>query len=118
MFDRRVIRGNTYALQHQGTNAQVEAERIRQSQLVERKRKEKQRQARMGHQKPGTPEAVPGRKHIEVQTGLYLEELSDKVPEQNSETQTEAFLDRPPSPLFMPAKVTRTYILYLQKILT
>jgi len=33
-----------------------------------------------------------------------LEELSDRVEEADVETQTDAFLDRPPSPLFIPAK--------------
>lgn len=48
--------------------------------------------------------AFPGRKHIDVQTELYLEELSDRVEEADVEIQTDAFLDRPPSPLFVPAK--------------
>lgn len=54
--------------------------------------------------KPRSPEPVEGRKHIDVQTELYLEELSDRVEEAEVETQTDAFLDRPPSPLFIPAK--------------
>lgn len=47
---------------------------------------------------------MDGRKHIDVQTELYLEELSDRVEEADVECQTDAFLDRPPSPLFVPAK--------------
>lgn len=47
---------------------------------------------------------MEGRKHIDVQTELYLEELSDRVEEADVETQTDAFLDRPPSPLFIPSK--------------
>ena len=39
-----------------------------------------------------------------MQTELYLEELSDRVEEADVQTQTDAFLDRPPSPLFIPAK--------------
>ena len=54
--------------------------------------------------RPKTPEAVDGRKHIDVQTELYLEELSDRVEEHDAEAQTDAFLDRPPSPLFVPPK--------------
>ena len=54
--------------------------------------------------RPKSPEAVEGRKHIDVQTELYLEELSDRVEEADVECQTDAFLDRPPSPLFIPAK--------------
>jgi hypothetical protein len=51
-----------------------------------------------------TPEPVEGRKHIPIQTELYLEELSDRVEEVDVDVQTDAFLDRPPSPLFIPAK--------------
>ena len=47
---------------------------------------------------------ITGRKHIDVQTELYLEELSDRVEEADVEIQTDAFLDRPPSPMFIPAK--------------
>lgn len=47
---------------------------------------------------------MEGRKHIDVQTELYLEELSDRVEEADVEIQTDAFLDRPPSPMFVPAK--------------
>ena len=42
--------------------------------------------------------------HIEVQTELYLEEITDRVEEADIQTQTDAFLDRPPTPLFVPAK--------------
>ena len=41
---------------------------------------------------------------MDVQTELYLEELSDRVEEADVEIQTDAFLDRPPSPMFVPAK--------------
>ena len=40
---------------------------------------------------------------MDVQTELYLEELSDRVEEADQECQTDTFLDRPPSPLFIPA---------------
>ena len=51
-----------------------------------------------------TPPAVDGRRHTEVQTELYLEEITDRVEEADVQTQTDAFLDRPPTPLFIPAK--------------
>ena len=54
--------------------------------------------------RPKSPEPVAGRAHIEVQTELYLEELSDRVEESDLATQTDPFLDRPPSPLYIPAK--------------
>lgn len=38
------------------------------------------------------------------QTDAYLEELTDTVAEADTTTQTDAFLDRPPTPLFVPQK--------------
>jgi hypothetical protein len=35
---------------------------------------------------------------------VYLEELTDTVPESDNTTQTDAFMDRPPTPLFVPQK--------------
>ena len=52
-----------------------------------------------------TPDAVEGRKHIDVQTENYLEELTDAVRVNEADTQTDAFLDRPPTPLFVPQKI-------------
>lgn len=51
-----------------------------------------------------TSETAEGRPHREVQTVLYLEELTDHVEEMDETCQTDAFIDRPPSPLFVPAK--------------
>lgn len=39
-----------------------------------------------------------------MQTDVYLEELTDVVPETDNTTQTDAFLERPPTPKFVPAK--------------
>lgn len=51
-----------------------------------------------------TPPPVKGRNHTEVQTGLYLEELYDVIETDTVCCQTDDFLDRPPTPLFVPAK--------------
>ena len=61
-------------------------------------------QRKTGRAPPRTPEPVDGRKHIDIQTDAYLEELTDTVPEVDNNTQTDAFLDRPPTPLFVPQK--------------
>ena len=57
---------------------------------------------------PGGPvEEVPpvdGRSHIHIQTDNYLEELTDKLPEEDSSTQTDAWMDLPQLPLFIPTK--------------
>ena len=47
-----------------------------------------------------TPEPVPGRAHIDVQTEKYVEQLTDKPPEREEGVATEFYLDRPPVPLF------------------
>lgn len=39
-----------------------------------------------------------------VQTDVYLEELTDVVPETDNTTQTDAFLERLQTPQFVPAK--------------
>uniref|UniRef100_A0A5K3EGI1 Radial spoke head 3 n=2 Tax=Mesocestoides corti TaxID=53468 RepID=A0A5K3EGI1_MESCO len=52
----------------------------------------------------GTPQPVSGRKHTDVQTELFLEELYDVIEADDVCCQTDAFLDRPPTPLFVPAK--------------
>jgi len=104
MHDRRVVRGNTYAAQVLTSTAQEEAERLREEEeAMQRKHMERERRQNM-QKVPSTPPPPGGRKHIDVQTDNYLEELTDKVPEVEEETQTEAFMDRPPSPLFIPSK--------------
>ena len=52
----------------------------------------------------GTPPAVDGRQHATLQTEMYLEELAEKVEESDAMAQTDAFLDSPSTPLFVPAK--------------
>lgn len=41
---------------------------------------------------------------MDVQTENFLEEIVDRVTDADAETQTDAFTDRPPSPLYIPAK--------------
>lgn len=102
MYDRRVIRGNTYALNMLPATSQPDPIEI-QRQQEERKRALARRRAKEQARRH-TPEPIEGRKHIPIQTELYLEELSDRVEEVDVDVQTDAFLDRPPSPLFIPAK--------------
>ena len=85
MFDRRVVRGNTYAahiIPADGTGTMTGTKRgtMRKRTVVPRK--------------PGTPNPVEGRRHTDIQTDAYLEELTDIVPEEDIGTQTEAFIDR------------------------
>uniref|UniRef100_A0A8C9ABQ0 Radial spoke head 3 n=1 Tax=Prolemur simus TaxID=1328070 RepID=A0A8C9ABQ0_PROSS len=102
MYDRRVIRGNTYALQTGQLPGQPDPLELQRQQQAKRRalaRKRAQEQLR-----PRTPEPLEGRKHVDVQTELYLEEIADRMVEVDVECQTDAFLDRPSTPLFIPAK--------------
>jgi hypothetical protein len=104
MFDRRVYRGSTYSSH---TRDKVAAQQ-------EQAAKESAKKAAVARKKVGASSSgalthavaapLPGRKDIEVQTDTYLEELTDKVPETEMETQTDAFNDRPALPLFVPSK--------------
>ncbi|KAL3881695.1 hypothetical protein ACJMK2_028099 [Sinanodonta woodiana] len=102
MYDRRIVRGNTYAQHTLPAHAQPDPIEIQRTQ--ENRRRAIARKRAKEQLRPRSPEPVEGRKHMDVQTELYLEELSDRVEEADVEIQTDAFLDRPPSPLFIPAK--------------
>lgn len=99
MHDKRVVRGNTYAslVMPQNDAAEVQKQRDAQRRRLMRANQTKRRS--------GTPEPVIGRKHMDIQTDSYLEELTERTVEFEAETQTDFLLDRPPSPLYMPAKV-------------
>jgi len=95
MQDDRVIRGSTYAKQNQ-PKGQEEPGRSRTVKNIS-KRKFVGRRAQ-------TPPPVDGRVHSDMQTDDFLEELTDRPIEADAETQTQQFMDRPPSPLFVKAK--------------
>jgi len=61
--------------------------------------------------RPNTPDAVAGRRHMDVQTENFLEEISDRPAELDQDTQTDAFMDRPPSPLYIPKKTGNAFTL-------
>ncbi|XP_029452493.1 radial spoke head protein 3 homolog [Rhinatrema bivittatum] len=102
MYDRRVVRGSTYSQQIFPLSAHADPVEYQQQQEAQRRALAKKR-AR-DHARPRTPEPVEGRKHIDVQTEIYLEEITDRIEEIDVSCQTDAFLDRPPTPLFIPAK--------------
>jgi radial spoke head protein 3 len=112
MHDRRVVRGNTYAAQVMSMSTQSELNR------AEREAGDRKKQALRQSQTNGTrdagmtkrsttPDAVEGRKHMDIQTEQYLEELTDAIEEVTQETQTDPMLDRPPTPVYVPFKVGR-----------
>ncbi|KAI5626645.1 radial spoke head protein 3-like [Silurus asotus] len=102
MYDRRVVRGSTYAQNILPVTSQPDPVEIQRHQEAMRRAAAK-RQAKEKY-RIRTPEPVEGRKHIDVQTELYLEELSDQIEEATVDCQTDAFLDKPATPLFIPAK--------------
>uniref|UniRef100_A0A3P8X401 Radial spoke head 3 n=1 Tax=Cynoglossus semilaevis TaxID=244447 RepID=A0A3P8X401_CYNSE len=102
MYDRRVVRGSTYSQHILQTTAQTTPSEIQRHQEM-RRRAITQKRA-FGESRLKTPEALQGRTHVDVQTDLYLEELSDVLATTDIECQTDAFLDRPATPLFIPAK--------------
>merc|ERR1719460_3352020 len=99
MNDRRVVRGSTYGGQGQVQQDMGEVQKQREAQ---RRRLMRANQTKK-YQEDLDP--IPGRKHMDIQTDSYLEELTDRTVEFEAETQTDFLLDRPPSPLFMPAKI-------------
>jgi len=101
MFHRRVVRGSTYAQPVDTPGAREEMVR-RKKAAAESRRQEAS--ARRHGERLLTPDAVDGRKHMDVQTENYLEEVTDSVAQADGETQTDPFLDRPPSPMFVPHK--------------
>ena len=91
--DPRVVRGSTYA-------AKVSTGPANKTKTLRRGRG-----AALGTKRSSTPPPVPGRSHMDIQTDEVLEELTDKPIEMDMETQTPAIHDRPPSPLFVRAKI-------------
>ncbi|XP_031825948.2 radial spoke head protein 3 isoform X1 [Nomia melanderi] len=107
MFDRRVVRGSTFA----AAPTLIDGEQsiaARQAEARRRHLARKRAQAQATKAlilRAGSPPPVPGRKHEPVQTEVFLEELFDKPDEFDAATQTEYFLDRPPTPQYCPPKV-------------
>ncbi|NWV13814.1 RSPH3 protein, partial [Ptilonorhynchus violaceus] len=102
MIDPRVMRGNALSLRLLPQSIQPSAPEVK-------RQRNGQKRVLAGSLtqepiQPETPEPVEGREHVYVQTELYLEEISDRIIEVDGECQTDEFLDRPPTPLFIPAK--------------
>jgi hypothetical protein len=114
MADKRVVRGNTYAAQVLPLSAQAELQRAEKE--AESQRKRAQMASKTGvsvgaestaEKRSSTPDPVDGRKHMDIQTEQFLEELKDKPDEVTQETQTDPMLDRPPTPVYVPFKKGR-----------
>ncbi|KAI3381175.1 hypothetical protein SNEBB_007368 [Seison nebaliae] len=104
MFDPRVLRGNTYALHTAQTPGTSLPNAIRN---LNQKNSRGKKMATAPGKNSGVMRGavtVAGRQDVNLQTELYLEELTDRVEEADAGCQTDAFLERPPTPLFIPAK--------------
>lgn len=106
MYDRRVARGSTYAAMviPAGTNPDA---MVTDRQDGKKKSMSNKTFGHTPHRREiypnrdiPTPEPVPGRLHMEMQTEKYVEQLTDKPPDQEAGVATEFYLDRPPVPLF------------------
>jgi len=113
MYDRRIVRGNTYAQaglvtrkNRYGTHMFDISQNEHNSPVLAPKKQSKRANAEnlLKKLRSGTPPAIDGRQHATLQTELYLEELADKIEESDATAQTDAFIDRPSTPLFVPAK--------------
>jgi len=105
MYDPRVVRGSTITSRAMTQEQQNRSRELARIQREREKRRQLMRQRRVeGARRATTPPPVSGRVHMDIQTDSYLEELTDRPPERDSTTQTDPLMDRPPSPLFMPAK--------------
>ncbi|XP_028275747.1 radial spoke head protein 3 homolog [Parambassis ranga] len=90
MYDGHAVRGSVQAQHIPHTSNPA---RMQRQQGIRNRARDQYR--------PRTPEH---RQHVDAQTDLYLEELSDVIDATEAEAQTDAFLDKPATPLFIPAK--------------
>ncbi|KAK0174527.1 hypothetical protein PV327_010287 [Microctonus hyperodae] len=104
MFDRRVVRGSTFASASIIADEQSQAARHAEARRKQLSKKRCEASSRSMMLRLSSPPPVPGRKHEPVQTELYLEELLEKPQESEVATQTDYFLDRPSTPPFCPEK--------------
>ncbi|XP_023032958.1 radial spoke head protein 3 homolog A isoform X2 [Drosophila willistoni] len=103
MYDRRVIKGSNFG------NPSIVADVDPFDKAAELRRRNMLRkrsiQCRNQRNVLGTPPPVKGRKHETIQTEKYLEKLVQRPPEFSVDTQTDLYLEKPPTPPFIPAKV-------------
>ena len=96
MFDKRVVRGSTYAPKR------ALAETLPQQQAPIARTQAHNVIAVHDELRPPTPAPVAGRHHMSVQTDNYLEDLRERNNTVELATQTNPELDIPTVPLFEP----------------
>ena len=98
MHDPRVVRGSTYSSKLMSLSLKTELQPTKKISRADAHR------AKFATKRSSTPPAITGRTHMDMQTEDFLEELTDRPIDIDAETQTQAFMDRPASPLFVPAR--------------
>ncbi|XP_064547585.1 radial spoke head protein 3 homolog B [Drosophila montana] len=103
MYDRRVIKGSNFGTPSMLADVDPfdKAAEIRRRNMV----RKRSMQCRNQRNVLGTPPPVKGRKHENIQTEKYLEKLVQRPPEYSVDTQTDLFLEKPPTPPYVAAKV-------------
>jgi hypothetical protein len=108
MFDRRVVRGSTYAAVVTTTKVPDLPTKSIKPRVLRATQQQRQQMARepqaFGARNVSTPPPIDGRVHVAVETDELVEILTDKPPLYEVETQTEALIAKPPKKLFMPVK--------------
>ena len=99
MYDSRVIRGTTFSLKLTSNSLKANPPGISKA-----SRGGSTGKSRHLLKRSSTPPPVAGRMHMDMQTDDFIEELTGKPVETDAGTQTQAFMDRPASPLFVRAK--------------
>ena len=111
MHDRRIARGSTNASMVIPAGNHPDA-------IFLEKKKEQQRRVQLAQDEDirrrqeleaqrdiKTPEPLPGRVNLDVQTEPFIENLTDKPTEFEIGVQSDFYIDRPPTPLFTPVKI-------------
>ncbi|KAH8307006.1 hypothetical protein KR044_003177 [Drosophila immigrans] len=103
MYDRRVIKGSNFGTPTMITEVDPfdKAAELRRRNML----RKRSMQCRNQRNVLGTPPPVNGRKHENMQTEKYLEKLVQRPPEFSVDTQTDLFLEKPPTPPYVPAKI-------------
>lgn len=113
MHDKRVQKGNTYAAMvipagsypdsfNGTTQAQTQPSKTRAVTRTSVHSKSYRQVPIYPNRDIPSPEPVPGRRHMDLQTDEFREYLTDKPEENEVGVATDFFLDRPPVPLFTP----------------
>ncbi|KAL4160945.1 hypothetical protein PRNP1_001503 [Phytophthora ramorum] len=102
MFDKRVHRGSAYVMREETPESPGRGGGKLNKGATRAARYQQHQQQQQQQQRPVTPPPVGGRFHMDVQTDNYLEELTDRNPEVDVDTQTDALLDLHPPITFVP----------------